>query len=472
MVGRTFQRAQRSRYGGTSDAERSGSNHPSPVSISCSWQLSITCESRAWGGRGRFPFASSGRWVLLPRDSGAPGFRRFARAHHSGAKRFPLFSASEGSAPEIAKVVNIYMENIDAFSEALYTPAILKIWRWDMSLELALDQPVQFIIKYEHSTMIDVSTNSPFIDHFLHKVKMCQSVHTWINYAHDLKIFFTTLGQPLGQINRQSCVRFMELQDRAGLSSLTINRRLAAVSSLYTELLLLDPVAFPHNPVAPLQRTRERHIRSQSLYRKQPQRIPDVIAESDLHTFFKTLPSWRDRAIILLMWISCLRISEAVAIRFEDIECSHRSLRISRGKGGHPRVVFMDRHTFAALNKYLDEERGDLFPEVNEIFVGFKGKARGRALSVNAVQHAIDYYAKQCGCSLHAHLFRHTGITQLIEQGMSEPSVRKLVGHKNANSLAPYLHLTDRFIEAEFEKAQTAFHPANWFSSTPTGANT
>src|SRR5947209_6861233 len=126
-----------------------------------------------------------------------------------------------------------------------------------MPLELISDQPVQFTIVYEHGTMAQVSTTSPLIDYFLRRVKVSQSEHTWINYAHDLKVFFTIVSQPLEMITRQSCVAFMEQQDHAGLSSLTINRRLAAVSSLFTELNLLDPAAFPRNPVAPLQRNRE-----------------------------------------------------------------------------------------------------------------------------------------------------------------------------------------------------------------------
>ncbi len=46
-----------------------------------------------------------------------------------------------------------------------------------MSLECPRDQPVQITILYEHSTMVGVSTNSPFIDHFLRKVKMSRLVH-------------------------------------------------------------------------------------------------------------------------------------------------------------------------------------------------------------------------------------------------------------------------------------------------------
>ncbi len=124
----------------------------------------------------------------------------------------------------------------------------------------------------------------------------------------------------------------MEHQDQAGLSSMTINRRLAAVSSLFNELNLLDPDRFPQNPVNPLQRSRETRKRSRSLYRRQPERVPDIIPEKDLQTFFAALPTWRDRTLMLLMWISCLRISEAVAIRFQDIECSHRSVFIPAGR--------------------------------------------------------------------------------------------------------------------------------------------
>ncbi len=119
--------------------------------------------------------------------------------------------------------------------------------------------------------------------------------------------------------------------------------------------------------------------------------------------------------------------------------------------------------------KHIDEERRDLFPEVDEIFVSFKGVARGRPLSVNALQHAIAYYAARCGLSLHAHLFRHTGITSLVVQGMSEPAIRKLVGHRNAQSLEPYLHLSDRFVETEFEKAQDVFHPRHWLQLAQEG---
>ena len=329
--------------------------------------------------------------------------------------------------------------------------------------------PVRFTIVRKHGQVSEILTNSSWVNHFLDLLKLSRARNTWINYGHDLKQFFDCIRKSPELIDRHDCLTFMKQQQKAGMSEATINRRLAAVSALFNELELLDPERFAQNPVHP-RTGRSQH--SQSLYRRQAKRLPDTIAPADLQNFFSALPTWRDRTLMLLMWISCLRISEAVAIRFEDIECSRRRLRIAQAKGNHPRVVFMDRFTFAALNRYLDEERGQLFPQVPEVFIAFKGTARGQPLTVNAVQKLIRYYAEQCGLAhLHPHLFRHTGITQLVQHQMPEPAIRKLVGHRHPDSLLPYLHLGDDFVETEFAAAQARLNSAQPLALlTPGGA--
>jgi integrase/recombinase XerC len=317
--------------------------------------------------------------------------------------------------------------------------------------------PIRFTITRQGSRITDVETDSPEINHFLDMVKMSRAYNTWISYAHDLSTFFGVILKLPEAVTRPDCVAFMKQQEQAGCSDATINRRLATVSSLFNELHLLDPNRYPRNPVSPRRGRRGSRQRRQSLYRKQPQRIPDVLSSEDLRVFLDALPSWRDRTLVLLMWLSCLRVSEVVAIRFQDIECSRRVIRIPVTKGNNPRAVFMSMPTFNALNRYLDEERKDLFPDIGHIFVAFKGKARGQPLTTNAVQKMIYYYAEKCGLDhVHAHLFRHTGITQLIQGGMSEPAVRDLVGHRSPDSLLPYLHLCDEFVEKEFRQAQAA----------------
>ena len=69
-------------------------------------------------------------------------------------------------------------------------------------------QPIQIRIEYKQSEMVAVSCNSALIDHFLAKVKMNQAKLTWINYAHDLKVFFHTIHQCQ---RSRFCDRFLSL---------------------------------------------------------------------------------------------------------------------------------------------------------------------------------------------------------------------------------------------------------------------
>lgn len=326
-----------------------------------------------------------------------------------------------------------------------------------MRADISIKPAVCVTIAWQNSQVVSVTTNSPLINHFLDLMQTSRAHNTWVNYAHDLKVFFQVIPKSVETITRTDCLDFMKQQSQEGYADATINRRLAAVSSLFNELCLLQPDQFPINPIHPQTKLRNNRNGRQSLYRKQAQRIPKVFSENELHTFLEKLRTWRDRTLVLLMWISCMRVSEVVAIRFEDLECSRRCIHIPVSKGQQARMVFMDPLTFSILNRYLDEERQYHFPEVEHIFVAFKGDARGTPLSVNAVQKMIRYYADKCNLKdVHAHRFRHTGITHLAQQGMSEPAIRSMVGHRSPDSLTPYLHLSDDFVAKEFEKAQAA----------------
>lgn len=326
---------------------------------------------------------------------------------------------------------------------------------------------VQFTISWEHSRVTSITTTSPVVNHFLHVLKLTRSYHTWVNYAHDLQTFFKVVLKPPELINRTDCVFFIEFLDSHGRSSATVNRHLATLSSLFSELQVLDPATFPQNPIYPRDRKRDRSRHqgrepNLALYRKQAERVPTIIPPDDLQKFVNALPTWRDRTLILLMCFSCLRVSEVVAIEFQHIECSRCSIFIPAGKGGLSRTTFMNRDTFIALNRYLDLERQTLFPEQDALFVAFKGSQRGQQISVNAVQQLIRYYSHRCNLPyIHAHLFRHTGITALLQNGMSESAIRKLVGHRSPDSTQPYLHLADAYVQREFDQAQIAFTHLN-----------
>ena len=138
-----------------------------------------------------------------------------------------------------------------------------------MSNESLNSPTVFFSIVREKDQVRDISTTSPFVNHFLDLMKISRAYNTWVSYAQDLKMFFQTIPKLPEAITRADCLEFMKRQDEAGCSGATINRRLAAISAMFNELCLLEPERFLRNPVYPRDRTRGSKRIGQSLYLRQ-----------------------------------------------------------------------------------------------------------------------------------------------------------------------------------------------------------
>src|SRR5262245_35782035 len=113
-------------------------------------------------------------------------------------------------------------------TDALKTPEALA----------AFASPVTITLRWKCGRLTAVETMARDVAHFLDFVRLRHPYNTWVNYACDLKIFFAIVGKPPDQVQREDCIRFMGAQSEAKRAVNTINRRLAAVSSLFDELML------------------------------------------------------------------------------------------------------------------------------------------------------------------------------------------------------------------------------------------
>ena len=104
-----------------------------------------------------------------------------------------------------------------------------------MTTPLDFSSTVQITVIREQGRIVDIVTTCPEVTHFLNMLKMSRSYHTWVNYAYDLKAFFGVIPKLPKSVYWRDCVRFIQSQQQAGLSDATINRRLAALSSLFDE---------------------------------------------------------------------------------------------------------------------------------------------------------------------------------------------------------------------------------------------
>jgi site-specific recombinase XerD len=259
--------------------------------------------------------------------------------------------------------------------------------------------------------------------------------HTWRDYRCDLQQFVAVVGdRPPGSLTLHDVDHFVAVQAEHGFSPATINRRLAAILSLYTFLADDDPTLVC--PVLP-----HRHGL------REPQRLPRPVCEEDLRKFFAVIENTRDRAMFTLMLRCGLRISEVAALRSTDLYLSEpRPRLVARGKGSQERSVYLSPQAERTLRDYLAER-----PRCASDFVFLS--YQGDGMSSTAIHKRLDLYRTQAGVDLTAHRLRHTFANDLVTADVPVTTIQKLLGHSWIESTQTYVAANDRQAQADFYAA-------------------
>jgi len=166
---------------------------------------------------------------------------------------------------------------------------------------------------------------------------------TWRDYCYDLKQFVAIVGdRPPASVTFHDVDRFVSQQAARGFKPATINRRLAAITALYT--FLADEDLTLVCPVLP----RRHGLR-------QPQRLPPrPVQKDELRRFFAVIQDARDRAMFTLMLRCGLRISEVAGLRLADLYLDKVQPRlVVRGKGSKERSAYLSSQAEQILRAHL-----------------------------------------------------------------------------------------------------------------------
>ena len=145
----------------------------------------------------------------------------------------------------------------------------------------------------------------------------------------------------------------------------------------------------------------------------------------------------RNRALLVMMWRSGLRMSEALDLRLEDLRPGDGGVWVRRGKGGRPRLAGMDTESFGALGPWLELRTGLGLDPGGQVFYMFNGNA----VQPSYVHHMCRRLRSKLGLSkrVHAHALRHTDAHELFREGMAEKLIQVQLGHASLESTDRYL---------------------------------
>lgn len=150
----------------------------------------------------------------------------------------------------------------------------------------------------------------------------------------------------------------------------------------------------------------------------------------------------RNRALIVVLWRTGLRIAEALALRTKDVNLEAGTITILHGKGDRARTVGIDPQAGAVLEQWLERRRAIGMTPASPLFCTISQPRPGRPLHSAYVREAFKDLAMKAGIEkrVHPHGLRHTHASELAREGVPVHVIRKQLGHAS-------LATTERYID-------------------------
>jgi len=272
-------------------------------------------------------------------------------------------------------------------------------------------------------------------------------------YRYDLMACAQVLPTlPVGEITVSHLRLFLDAT--TDLAPTTLARRKAALRSCFNwayqqELLPADPTAkLEAIPIG--------------------ERDPRPLTEKQVEAILAAIPrkALRNRLLFTLLYETGMRVGEALGLQVQHVHLNDLDggyLRIV-GKGNKERVIpLIDAsHSVALLRKLLKTVGG-----VGPLFRGDvrKGGQYSEAVDYSTIWYHFERYVEQARSArpehfaneqepITIHRLRHTYATIKLCSGVSLPSVRKLLGHKNLQTTLRYTEIDLETIKRELMEAR------------------
>ena len=299
-----------------------------------------------------------------------------------------------------------------------------------------------------------LSTLPKFCLDFFRGIEPQTSLLTRINYAYDLRLFFSFLENELGKDNITS----MSAAELENITATELERFIEYLRLYYKDDEIIENgekgIARKISTLRTLYRYYYKkeilvnnittRLETPKIHEKPILRLSFDEALMLLHVIetgegltnkqlaYHEKTKIRDFAIITLLLTTGIRISELCALDVSDFDFASHSFKVLR-KGGNEALLYFSEEASAALEAYIEHRKAAVnYSTASPMFISMQNKR----ICVRALQELVHKYAKIAVPlkNISPHKLRSTYGTMLYQNTGDIYLVADVLGHKDVNT--------------------------------------
>lgn len=270
------------------------------------------------------------------------------------------------------------------------------------------------------------------------------SENTVKSYQNDLNKFKNFNNKNIEKIKEQNIKDYIKYLNKQNEDTRTISHNISVLRSFY-KFLLIEKI-IKENPME--------YIELPKTKKSLPKTLSIEEIDKLLNIKLKDAFSYRNKAMLELMYSSGLRVSELINVKTHDIDTSNCIIRIM-GKGSKERIVPLGDYAIKYIEIYLKEYREKLAKrEMNDyLFLNNHGKRMTRQGFFKMLKQQAKI--NNIKTEFSPHTLRHSFATHLLNGGADLRSIQEMLGHENISTTQIYTHVSKEKLKENYN----SFHP-------------
>ena len=273
------------------------------------------------------------------------------------------------------------------------------------------------------------------------KIERQLSNNTIDSYKRDLEDFYKFTNKSYKFITKDDVINYLGYLNKK-INPRSINRHIVSIKNYFKFLEKNNNIkSNPCDEITGL---------------KTPKKLPKVLSEEDVNNLLdinlNDAFSYRNKAMLELMYSSGLRVSELLNLEVNNIDFNMNLVRVF-GKGSKERIVPIDDIATKYLSEYISVYRNTLLKnkESDILFLN----SRGDKLTRQGFFKILKTIAREKGIKkeLSPHTLRHSFATHLLNHGADLRSIQTMLGHENIETTQIYTHVSDNYIKENYDES-------------------